>query len=172
MIKRFCLTTAEFNKRFLEHKGALFAYILGFLKNQHDAEDVLQDLYLKLWRRKKKLNQERCKYYFFSSAKTMCIDFKRKIRPMSEISFHFVYDLSLEDSLEKQELSTHFRKAIKHLPERSREVLYLKDVCRFELHEVVDMTDLTVNNVRVILSRSRKMVKEELAKIYRYEKTE
>jgi len=166
------LKTKEFNTHFLEHKAALFGYILGLVKNREEAEDILQELYLKLWRKRDSIKQETCRYYFYSSARTLSIDALRKMKRTTEVQFSVEYETVFENNFEKQELTMHFRRSIDNLPGNYREVIYLVDVCMMNTAEVVDMTGLKTNNVRVILSRARNMIKEELSKIYSYEGTE
>jgi RNA polymerase sigma factor (sigma-70 family) len=166
------LKTKAFNTHFLKHKSALFGYILGLVKNREDAEDIMQELYLKLWRKRDSIKQETCRYYFYSSARTLSIDAMRKIKRTTDLQFSLEYETVFENSLEKQELTMHFRRAVDNLPGNYREVMYLIDICMMNTSEVVDMTGLKINNVRVILNRARNMIKEELGKIYSYENIE
>ncbi|MFB6318082.1 RNA polymerase sigma factor [Saccharicrinis sp. FJH54] len=166
------MRTKEFNTHFLEHKAALFGYIFGLVKNREEAEDVLQELYLKLWRKKDSIKKETCRCYFYSGARSLSIDALRKIKRTMDLQFSVEYEMFSENTFEKQELTMHFRRAIDNLPGNYREVIYLVDVCMMNTAEVVDLTGLKTNNVRVILSRARNMIKEELTKIYSYERTE
>ncbi len=79
------------------------------------------------------------------------------------------HDVGYHESTELKELQLHFRKAIDALQPNYREVIYLKDVCGLETNEVVEVTGLNENNMRVLLSRARAKVKENLLNMYAYE---
>lgn len=163
------LNTAAFNTQFLQYKKQLYVYVLGMVKQDDVAKDVIQELYLRLYSNRTRIKYENARFYFFRSAKNGCIDWFRKNSEQKGVEFSFEHERTAEDNGERKELQHHFRKLIETLPPKCREVIYLKDVCAFETHEIVEITGLTANNIRVLLSRARAMVKEGLAKIYNYE---
>ncbi|MFW6289563.1 MAG: RNA polymerase sigma factor, partial [Mariniphaga sp.] len=63
----------------------------------------------------------------------------------------------------------HVRRIIDALPEKYREVIRLRDIDGFSFDEIKELTGLEIANIRVVLSRARQKVKEEVQKIYDYE---
>lgn len=135
------------------------------------AKDLVQELYLKLYSNRKTIKEESARFFFFRSAKNQCIDWFRKNATIRTEEFTFDVGTLDTDTTEQDELTHHFRALINKLPAQQREVIYLKDVCGMSTLETIEVTGLTKNNVRVILSRARTKIKEGLAKIYHYEAT-
>lgn len=163
------MKTAAYNTHFLEYKNQLYTYVLGMVKQEDAAKDIVQELYLKLYKNRRQIKHENARFYFFRSARNGCIDWFRKNSNMKMVEFTFEHEIAENDSGEQEELHYHFRKLIETLPPKYREVIYLKDVCRMKTDEITEVTGFTANNVRVQLSRARTIVKEGLAKIYQYE---
>lgn len=163
------LKTAAFNTQFLQSKNQLYVYVLGMIKQEDAAKDIIQELYLKLYRSRKQIKDENARFYFFRSAKNICLDWFRNNSGNKMIEFTFEHDIASKEKHDKKELHQHFRNLIKTLPNNHKEVIYLKDVCGMPTQEVVEITGLRTNNIRVMLSRARTEVKKGLAKIYTYE---
>jgi RNA polymerase sigma-70 factor (ECF subfamily) len=56
------------------------------------------------------------------------------------------------------------------LPEAQRVVLHLREVEEYSYEEIEQVTGMSINNIRVILSRARKQVRESYLKINAYER--
>jgi RNA polymerase sigma-70 factor (ECF subfamily) len=61
------------------------------------------------------------------------------------------------------------RQLIEALPEQQKLILHLRDVEEYSFEEIQEVTGMTVNNIRVILSRARKEVRDGYLKANRYE---
>lgn len=64
------------------------------------------------------------------------------------------------------------KRIISNLPDLQRTVIHLRDVETMEYEEIVEITGLNLNAVRVNLSRARKKVRDEIIKIQNYGITE
>ncbi len=51
-----------------EHSNKLYGYAMRFLRNTEDAEDILQDVFEKLWLNRKKVEVEKAKSWMFTTA--------------------------------------------------------------------------------------------------------
>ena len=58
---------------------------------------------------------------------------------------------------------------IEKLPEQQKEVMKLRHYSECSMEEIVDLTGISATNVRTILSRARKKIKEQFEKIFEYE---
>ena len=72
---------------------------------------------------------------------------------------------------ETKEKYEHVKKAINKLPEKYRTIIQLRDIDGFSFDEIKEMTGFEVPYLRVILSRARLKVKQEVEKIYDYDRT-
>src|SRR5688572_1036223 len=68
-----------FEKLFKEHYNTLANYALTIVRNRPDAEDVVQDVFVKLWQSNPQVvNTDQVKYYLFTATKNTCITLLRK----------------------------------------------------------------------------------------------
>jgi RNA polymerase sigma-70 factor (family 1) len=68
-----------FENLFKEHYDALANYALSILKNKEDAEDIVQDVFIKLWQNTPKvIETPQVKFYLLTAVKNNCISLLRK----------------------------------------------------------------------------------------------
>lgn len=89
---------------------------------------------------------------------------------MDTMNQDLIADLYVDPEREESEdLISIIRKIISELPEKQREVILMRDIDGFEFDEIVAMTDIKIEHIRVLLSRARKQVRTQLKNIYNYE---
>src|SRR3982751_3777448 len=68
-----------FEKLFKEHYEALSNYAFSILRNKDDAEDIVQDVFIKLWQNSPDvIHTPQVKFYLLTAVKNGCISFLRK----------------------------------------------------------------------------------------------
>ena len=169
------MTTEEFKNKALPYSRKLYPMLFRILKNQEETKDALQDLMVKLWTKRDEL--ESCTNlhsYIYTMAKNHGLDLVKKKRP-SAIDVHEDHGiLNLKDNNQQHEATEkleHVRRAIKNLPEKMRIVIQMRDIDEFSFDEINAITGIEKTHIRVILSRARLKVKEEIEKIYEYDET-
>ena len=167
------MTTEEFKQHIIPFIRKLYPMINRILKDEEESRDALQDLMLKLWGRRKELDQ--CKSlnaYIVSVARNYCFDVLKKKRPVrigDKENYKMMNLTSEEKSLEAKESYEQVHRIIGSLPDKYREVIRMRDIDGFSFDEIREMTGFDIPYIRVILSRSRLRVKNELIKTYHYE---
>lgn len=166
------MTTEEFKHTILPFSRKLYPMLFRILKDEEETRDALQDLIVKLWNKKNDLascsNQIA---YIITMAKNYSFDVLKKKHTLRIEEYKI---LNLEaDGLhpEIKEKYEHVCKAIGKLPEKYRVIIQLRDIDDFSFDEMKEMTGFDVPYLRVILSRARLKVKQEVEKIYDYDKT-
>lgn len=107
-------------------------------------------------------------------AKNYSFDLLKKKRPLmiGENEEYKILNIKTKEiSNETIEKYEHVHKTIEKLPEKYKTVIQLRDVDGFSFDEIKEMTGFEVPYIRVILSRARLKVKQEVEKIYNYEST-
>lgn len=151
----------------------IYPMLKRILKNEEETRDALQDLMLKLWDKRYELTK--CKNqdaYIVTMAKNYSFDLLKKKRPsaMGEKEEYKLLNLEADGtSHEMKEKFEHVRKVIEKLPEKYRTIIEMRDIDGFSFEEIKEMTGFELPYLRVILSRARHNVKEEVEKIYNYE---
>ena len=78
-------------------------------------------------------------------------------------------DIQNPEELERQDKVQQIRHLIDRLPENQRQVLRLRGIEDCSMDEIEQITGLSAVNIRVLLSRARKIIREQLEKYYTYE---
>lgn len=169
------MTTEEFKNSVIPFSRKLYPMLFRILKDEEETRDALQDLMVKLWNKKNEL--EKCSNqtaYIITMAKNYSFDLLKKKRPsrISQKEEHKILNLeSVDVHPEIKEKYEHVYMAIKKLPEKYRAIIHFRDIDGFSFEEIKEMTGFEVPYLRVILSRARLKVKQEVEKIYDYDKT-
>lgn len=164
----------EFKTKVFSLSERLYPLLYRLLGNRVKVEDALQEIMLKLWLKRKHIeNHPNIKGFVFLTARNYCIDILRKNNPELEDStlyFNYLTSETGHQHLELKELNDLILKIIEKLPQQQAEILVLKDLDGFEFDEISSLTKLKIEHVRVLLSRARKQVRLELKDIYSYER--
>jgi RNA polymerase sigma-70 factor (ECF subfamily) len=165
----------EFKERVLPVSHRIFRYANRLLGNEHDAEDVVQEIWMKLWERRDQLgNIKSMEAFAYRMTRNLCLDKIKLKKPTyyddrEEGSFRYEEaDISLDpqSSLELKDTMERVNQIIGHLPEQQKTLLQMRDVEGLEYEEIADITGLEVNAIRVNISRARKKVRETIQKVY------
>jgi RNA polymerase sigma-70 factor (ECF subfamily) len=152
----------------------LFPLVARLLGDKTKAEDAIQEIMIKLWEKRKQLdNHPNIKGFVFLTARNYCIDLLRKKRIfVDDISAHLMVHSSTNDEgqLEWEELNLVIREVLKKLPKQQREIFVMRDLDGYEFSEIAEILQITIEHVRVLLSRARKQISKELEIKYNYER--
>lgn len=72
------MNTNEYNEAVDLWSERVFGYVLKLVRDTALAEDIVQDVYEKLWNRKEDVLNEKAKSYLFTSAYHAVVDWSRK----------------------------------------------------------------------------------------------
>ena len=160
-----------FKKIFLPYHGKLYRIAFRFLDNRSDAEDMVQETYFKLWQNREELesllNPES---FAVKVLKNNCLDFLKKIKPeMLTIDemLNPAIDISFVELDNKDKLE-HVKFIINRLPEQQKNLIRMKIWEGLSDEEIEIQTGLKKGNIKVIISRTRKIVKTLYQKWEKY----
>jgi len=167
------MDVTQFKIRFLPCHPKMYRVAWRLTGNEQEAEDLVQDTFLKLWiKRDTLLINGSVEAYCITTLKNLYFDQRRKSNPrttdIAEEQVHHAYDGSLDGTLEAKADSAIVIGLIDKLPERQRQIITLKDVEEMDYEEIVKQTGLTSANVRVLLSRARKQIRQQWKEITDY----
>jgi len=167
------MDTREFKERVGPISQKIFRYAQRLLGNAHDAEDVVQDIWMKLWDRKGQIAElKSIEAFALKMTRNICLDKIKLKKPQyyddrEETAYRFdrayegpdpLRSLELKDTMEK------INQIIGRLPEQQQTLLQLRDIEGMEYDEISTITGLEVNTIRVNISRARKNLRETLHK--------
>ena len=136
------------------------------LESQQDAEDAVQELYLKLWASRSSLGDiKNPQAYGLSLLKNICIDRIRR----REIRKHEFLDVGTPDysppperNLDSKDLLKKVQEEIGRLPEKQAEVMKMMFLEDLDYKEISRRTGLSQVHVRVLISTARKTLRQKL----------
>jgi RNA polymerase sigma-70 factor (ECF subfamily) len=164
----------EFKRRYYPFHPKLYRVAYALLNNAADAEDILQDAYCKLWVKRAGLTTVlQPEAFCVTLVKNLCMDFLRspvyRTANGPEEMPVIAADATPESELESKERVRHIESLIDRLPEKQRMVIRMRGCGDCSLEEIEDATGESAANVRVLLSRARKTLKN-MIQLQEYEK--
>ena len=149
------------------YKNKAFSLLKRMLKNEQDAEETLQDCFLKTYNSLSNFKGEaKFSTWFYrivyNTALTKLSSKKRKTEnEMSSVDDHF--DLKSDydfRSSERKDLSVFVNDLVNQLPERFATVINLYYLNEMSCEEISKILEISVSNVKVVLYRSRNALKD------------
>jgi RNA polymerase sigma-70 factor, ECF subfamily len=166
------MNSEEFKNRYFPYHRKLFRIALRILGNTADAEDAVQEVYLKLWNLRDKLSETNNQEAFVTTVtKNLCFDklkLKRTVRINDAQQLYVSGDNSPYEQTEQNDNTGRIRRIIELLTEPQKSIIIFRDIENFSYEEIQDITGFTINHIRVSLSRARKQVRDELIKFHNY----
>jgi RNA polymerase sigma-70 factor (ECF subfamily) len=167
-----------------QHRAELTAYCYRMLSSPFDAEDAVQDTFMRAWRSRDRFEgRAAMRSWLYRIATNVCLDMlkgkQRRIRPMdlgpamepleenlnarSEVTWIEPIPEQLiapeadpaDVAVAHESIRLAFVAALQHLPARQRAALILRDVLRWEASEVAELLNTSVASVNSALQRAR-----------------
>ncbi len=159
------------------HRGRIFGYILSKVRDKDTAEDIFQDVFIKIINsvKKGKYNEEG-KFIVWAMTIThnLIMDFFRKkkknrfLKPTDEFDiFDVISDQSLnsEESLIKSQVIADLNILINELPDTQKQVLMLRYFSSMSFKEIAEKCDISINTalgrMRYALINIRKIMNKK-----------
>ncbi len=161
------MNSEELNIEFLSVKESVYRYAVSLLHAPEEAEDVTQDLYERLWRRRLLIRRAGFRALAMTSVRNMCLDRLRGRRQERFEDIEQCERIAFE-MRDGDDLTPIISRLIAALPEREREVIHLHDVEGMDFEDIAEVVGSSVEAVRMACSRARQKVKQQLIKIMNY----
>jgi RNA polymerase sigma-70 factor (ECF subfamily) len=160
----------EFKQRFLPHYKLLYRVAFQLTGNAQDAEDLLQDLYLKLWQKRDDLNDGAVteaylvtimRNLFRDQRRLKHIDTSTELKEEAEPPD----ERSLDRQIDSRDEAAQMEGLIRQLPERDGRIIRMHLVDERSYEEIERDTGLSQGNIRIIVMRTRQKLKQQFLKM-------
>lgn len=157
-----------------EHKGLVYNLCLNYLQNTEDAEEVTQDVFVKIYQKLNSFNNKSTvKTWIYRITINQCLDFLKAKKSKKRFGFTIpIYDnsesLSYSDFkhpgilLVHQEATENLLKLINELPLNQKTALLLKAIEGLSQKEISSIMKTSEKAVESLLSRAKSNLKEKL----------
>ena len=157
---------SAFEALFRTHYRPLCAFALQYVKDGDRAQDLVQDLFVRLWQDREQVNiTTSVKSYLFSAVRNRCLNLvsaAARMRPIDE---------EMDDRVDEEERTeeehslraARVQAAIEGLPEERRKVFRLSRDEGLKYHEIAQRLGISVKTVENQMGKALKTLREELA---------
>jgi RNA polymerase sigma-70 factor (ECF subfamily) len=169
---------SSFENILYEYKDRVFSYSFYVLGNREDAEDVTQEVFVRLWENLEEIDSYRCGAWIMRVAHNLCVDRAREYN--KTVHRHIDLDgikaketMNKSDSrtdpgsgLEFRETQRALLRALKDLPAKTRSLLVLHYYHGMKYKVIGEMLNSSTNAIKVEVHRGRRRLKEILVNEY------
>ncbi len=143
-------------------KDAIYGYVLSIIKNKHDAEDIFQEVYVRLYENCTKYDsQGKPLAWIMTIARNLCYEKLRKIKDTSDIDD--MYDMGSHDKNHKNvEDKMILDIAFKKITDEERNIIVLHIVSGMKFREIAKYLELPLSTVLSKYHRAIKRMKDLL----------
>ena len=161
-----------FKKIFLPYYQKLYRIAFRLLQDESNAEDIVQDTYIKLWDKRDDLTGiDNTEAFAIVVLRNLCLDQLRK----SKEHLHAKYEVDIPEQssvaslVETRDEIDYVRQLVDRLPEQQRQIMLFKHWDGYSDEEIEQITGLSAGNIRVSLSRARKTIREQFKIMSKHE---
>jgi len=163
----------RFKDEVIPLQNSLYRFGKALLHDTFEAEDAVQEVFTKLWSKKDSLAEvENIKAFAFTMTRNLCLDkIKLRKQTVSEVEKNMllVTDFNPHELTEIKDTAVIVQNIIKYLPEQQRLIIQLRNVEELSFEEIEQLTNMSINSIRVTLSRARKTINEIYQQHYSHE---
>ena len=159
-----------------QQQRKVFSFAHYFLGSPEEAEDVTQEVFLKLWRHWPEIDLTRVRPWLLRVTRNACYDRLRQRRSMSRViqvdaapevvEASPTQESDPETQTQRADFRRHVTQALQRLSEPYRTVLILREIQGLRYRDISEILDMPLNTVRVNIHRGRRLLREELAGRY------
>ena len=159
------------------YQNRVFGFAFHYLGNREEAEDVTQEVFIRLWKHRANIDEEqplgwllrvtrnasvdairrRKTYQRTVSVNTELVDFARGSQPLPDTN------------AESSDFRQHLLDAVEQLAEPYRSIVILREIQELKYQEISDSLELPLSTVKVYLHRARKMLRNQLHEVLQRE---
>lgn len=166
------MTQTDFIELVMPFKDKVFRLAKRLLVSREEAEDATQEILLKLWNNKQKIEEyKNVEAFSMTMTKNFCLDRLKSKQAQNLKIVHSNYqdnNTSLQKQVEVNDSIDWVSKIIEDLPEQQKIIVQLRDIEQYDFNEIAEMLDMNPTAIRVALSRARKTIREKLTNTHRY----
>jgi RNA polymerase sigma-70 factor (ECF subfamily) len=157
---------ARFAELVEEHQSMVFSIAFRFLRDRAVAEELAQDVFLKLYRELPRLeSREHVKFWLRKVISHRCMDYVRSASRKLEVALDDVLEPAAESSESDFLLENGLRKLVASLPDEARMVIVLRYQEEMEPQEIAQALGIPIGTVKSRLQRSLVLLRGKVQRL-------
>jgi RNA polymerase sigma-70 factor (ECF subfamily) len=155
-----------------EYGGRIFTYARYSLRHHEDAEDVTQEVLVRLWKHRDSIEPGRTGTWVMRVARNLVIDVARRRQSrtalfaegahVTEMAGHVASHEATDTALRRAEIREHLEAALEELNEPYRSIVVLREVQGLAYDEIAAAMNMPLGTIKVYLHRARRQLRESM----------
>ena len=163
----------RFGQHVQKYQHRIFGFAVYFLGDRTEAQDVTQDVFLRLWQHRDAVDEDRLLGWLLRVTRNACVDALRKRKAQRNVMTPDTDALGYtpgtnptpDACAEAADFQGHLERALTRIAEPYRSIVILREVQELKYEEISGAMNLPLNTVKVYLHRGRKMLREQLSEV-------
>ncbi|WP_232831765.1 RNA polymerase sigma-70 factor [Taibaiella helva] len=162
------ISEAAFEQVFKSHFKALHAYACTILQEEAMAEEIVQQVFFKLWEKRDQVNiQQSLNAYLYRSVYNECLNYLKHKKVRKAHQSHTLYTAgTASDQVSRKviarELEEKIADALNQLPEQCRTIFQMSRFEELKYREIADKLNLSVKTVENQMGKALKIMRMQL----------
>lgn len=152
------------------YTDSLTQFLSYYTRNQHQIEDVIQDIFIRLWEDRDELNIFYLKTYLFKSARNLMLnrlrDESNRNKLLEQWASELIEESTANDCINMQEFEVLYKEAVDKLPTKCKDIYKLSREERLSYKEIALRHAISEKTVENQMSIALKRIKDFLLKNY------
>lgn len=156
--------TAEREALYAEYAGKVRGYVFGKLSNRDDAEDIVSDIFLKIYEKYPTFDGSRASVstWIYTITRNTVIDYFRAHRICAELPDDLPDEGGVDDGLLRQESLRALGEALKRLDDRSRALIVLRYYKGMPLKDTAARLGISYAYVKVLHKEALRLLRKHM----------
>lgn len=161
------MNLTEFKNSILPAKDKLYRMALRIVGDRAEAQDVVQEVFIKIWKKRAHLDEiSNIDAFCMRMTKNLAIDKTRSKHKRTQSLGHGLdfatHSRNPHQQVETNDTINRVRQLMETLPTKQKMVMQLRDIEEMSYDEIAKSLDIPMNQVKVNLFRARKKIRELL----------
>ena len=161
-------TSIAFERVFKEHFKGLHSYAFTIVRDDADAEEIVQNVFYKLWERREQMAElQSVNAYLYRAVYNESLNYlkhqKVKMAYQAHATHHSAQEAGAADSASLKELEAKIQVAMNDLPEQCRTVFQLSRFEELKYREIAERLGISVKTVENQMGKALKILRNKLA---------
>jgi RNA polymerase sigma-70 factor (ECF subfamily) len=150
----------------LAYKDKFYRFALRLTGNSDDADDIMQELAIKIWKKGKDFEKiENKEAWCMTVTRNLSIDKIRSNKSREHSNIEDAYKVSTDmrspdHQMESDDIMNKLKKLIASLPENYKTVIQLREIEEMTYKEIAEIMNIDLHKVKIYIFRARKMLQQ------------
>lgn len=159
------MNKSEFKQIFDSYFDSLRSYIYYRITDEEQASDMTQELFMRLWEKRERLNNENIKALLYKMASDMVVSHYRKHSVRLDYARNMRMDgenPSPQEQAEFEELKVRYAEVLTGMKEQQRQTFLMSREESLKYHEIAERLSISVKAVEKRMTTALQILREKL----------